>query len=192
MPILHWPCWHVLGKARLAVDQNRCAYWSDYAGAVGSHESGLALRLEDVGDADHVVLRDTLGDADNKRDLGGNGLLDTGGGDWGRHEDGRCGSASGLDGLGDIGKDGLAQVSLSGLLGVGASDNVGAVLNGLSSVEGALLSGEALVDDLGLVVDAKVSNRRSVGRRARRVLAAARGSAQSRGQRLPETLHYGG
>lgn len=36
----------------------------------------LALGLEHVNDADHVILRDTFGDGDDERDLGLDGLLD--------------------------------------------------------------------------------------------------------------------
>jgi hypothetical protein len=36
---------------------------------------GLVLGLQDVDDADHVMLGDTLGDADNEGDLSRDGLL---------------------------------------------------------------------------------------------------------------------
>lgn len=147
------------------------------------------MGLENVGDADHVMLRDTLSNAHNKRNLGGNGLLNTGSGNWGRDEDGRGSSSSLLHSIGNILEDGLAKVSLSGLLGVGTTNDIGAVLNGLGSVEGSLLSGEALVDNLGLVVDTEVSNGCGVWGGGSRVLAA-RGSAQSRGQGLSEALHF--
>lgn len=60
---------------------------SDDAGAVGTHETGLGLRLEDVDYADHVVLRDALGDADDERELGGDGLFDGAAGNGGRDKD---------------------------------------------------------------------------------------------------------
>lgn len=132
------------------------AYRSDDTGAVRANQSGLVLCLEDVGDADHVVLGDTLSNADNETDLSSNSLLDTGGGERGRDEDGGGVGASLLHSIGDIGEDGLAKVLLAGLLGVGSADNVGAVLDGLLGVEGTLLAGEALEDNLGLVANAQV------------------------------------
>jgi hypothetical protein len=64
------------------------SYRSDDTGAVGANQSGLALCLENVGDADHVVLGNTLSNADNETDLSSDGLLNTGGGNRRRNEDG--------------------------------------------------------------------------------------------------------
>jgi len=61
-------------------DTNLALFGGDDTGAVGSDETSLALGLEHVGDANHVVLGDTLSDADNEGDLGLESLLDTGGG----------------------------------------------------------------------------------------------------------------
>lgn len=186
IPILHCPCEMVRdvhGRAWIVLE----SYRSDDTRAVGANKSGLALGLEDVGDADHVVLGDTLGDTDNERDLGLNGLLDTLCGNGGRNEDGRGGSASLLDGVGDGSEDGLAQVCLSGLLGVGTTNNVGAVLDGLLGVESSLLAGETLEEDLGLVVDAEVCVCGQVGGRGAAV--GARGQAQGGAQGLSEALH---
>ena len=138
------------------------SYRSDDTGAVRANQSGLVLCLEDVGDADHVVLGDTLSNADNETDLSSDGLLNTGGGNRRRDEDGGGFGASLLHGIGDAGEDGLAQVLLAGLLGVGSTDNIGAVLDSLLGVERALLAGEALEDNLGLVANAQVGVGRGV------------------------------
>lgn len=132
------------------------SYRSNDTGAVRADQSGGVLSLEDVGNANHVVLGDTLSNADDKADLSSDGLLDTGGGERGRDEDGGGIGAGLLHGIADIGEHRLAEVLLAGLLGVGAANDVGAVLNGLLGVESTLLAGEALEDDLGLVVDAQV------------------------------------
>lgn len=113
------------------------------------------------------MLGDTLSDADNETDLGGDGLLNTGGGDGRGHEDGGGVGASLLHGIGDIGENGPAQVLLASLLGVGSADNVGAVLDGTLGVEGTLLAGEALEDNLGLVANAQVAVGRGVASRGR-------------------------
>lgn len=141
---------------------DRYSYRSDDTGAVRANQSGLVLCLEDVGDADHVVLGDTLSNADNETDLSSDGLLNTGGGNRRRDEDGGGVGASLLHGIGDAGEDGLAQVLLAGLLGVGSTDNIGAVLDSLLGVERALLAGEALEDNLGLVANAQVGVGRGV------------------------------
>lgn len=52
--------------------------WGDYAGAVGSYQSGLRLCLEHVCDADHVVLGDAFSDANDEGDFGGHGFFNTG------------------------------------------------------------------------------------------------------------------
>lgn len=140
----------------------RYSYRSDDTGAVRANQSGLALCLEDVGDADHVVLGDTLSNADNETDLSSDGLLNTGGGNRRRDEDGGGVGASLLHSIGDAGEDGLAQVLLASLLGVGSTDNIGAVLDSLLGVERALLASEALEDNLGLVANAQVGVGRGV------------------------------
>jgi hypothetical protein len=53
-------------------------------------------------------------------------------------------------------------VLLAGLLGVGSTDNVGAVLDSLLGVERTLLAGEALEENLGLVANAQVGVGRGV------------------------------
>jgi hypothetical protein len=186
IPILHCPYEGGQRCSLPEVDLSQ-SYRSDDTRAVGTDESGLVLGLEDIGDADHVVLGNALSDTDNEANLGLNGLLDTLCSNRGRDEDGRSGSASLLDSVGDSCKDGLAQMCLSGLLGVGTTDDLSAVLNGLLGVEGTLLSSEALEDDLGLVVDAEVGVGGQVGGRGAAV--GARGGAQDGAHWLSEALH---
>jgi hypothetical protein len=89
------------------------------------------------------VLGDTLSDADDEGDLGVQGLLDTGGSQRGtgglagaeavgvswmcsRDEEGSGGGASLLDGVRDVGEDGETEVLLASLLGIRATDDLGA------------------------------------------------------------------
>jgi hypothetical protein len=51
---------------------------SDYAGAIGSYQAGLRLCLKHVCYADHVVLGNAFGDADNEGDFSGDSFFDTG------------------------------------------------------------------------------------------------------------------
>lgn len=125
-------------------------------GAVGADQTGLGLGLEHVDHSDHVVLGDTLSDTHDERELGLDGLLDRGGGKRRGHEDGGGVAAGVLHGLGDGAEDGETEMGLAGLLGVGSSDDLGAVVDGLLGVEGSLLSGEALVEHLGVGVDLQV------------------------------------
>ena len=55
--------------------------------------------------------------------------------------------------LGDGVEDGEADVGLAALAGGDAADHPGAVGDGLLGVEGSLRAGEALADDLGVLVD---------------------------------------
>lgn len=65
-----------------------------------------------------------------------------------RHENGGCVGASLLHGICNSCKDRLSQVLGASFLWVGSSDNICAIFNCLLCVEGALLSGEALEEDL--------------------------------------------
>ena len=119
-----------------------CSYRSDDTGAVGADQSSLVLCLEDVGDADHVVLGDTLSDADNEADLSGDGLLDTGSGKGRtelqlalfcgfekiviiiRNEDSGSCSTGLLHGIANAAENGTVKVHRAGLLGVGTTDDI--------------------------------------------------------------------
>lgn len=124
--------------------------------AVGTNQSGLALGLQSINNANHVVLGDTLSDADNQGDLGFNALHDGSSSNRGRNKDGRGRGTSLLDTVSKASKDGEAKVSLASLLGVGTTDNLGAILEGLLGVESTLLTSETLVDDLGIRVNLEV------------------------------------
>lgn len=183
------------------------AYRSDYTRAIGAHQSRLVLRLEHVRNAHHVVLWDTLSDTDHKRNLSVQGLLDTCRSKRWRHEDCRRVGTRLLHGIRDICEDRLAQMFAAGLLWVCASNNVCAVLDSLGRVEGTLLSGEALEEDLGVLGDSQVEaglrvalwlarsvfgTYRCVRRRRDRFCEAAGAGAEgSPGELLAKRLHRG-
>lgn len=147
------------------------AYRSNDSRAVGSDQSGLILGLEHICNADHVVLWDPLGDADNERDLSLQCLLDTGSSERWWNENGRSISASCFPSLLDIRKHWLSEMLTAGLLWVGTTHNVGAIFNSLSRVESSLLASEALKQDLGLLCKPEVEASLLVARWvARRIL----------------------
>lgn len=104
------------------------SYRSNDTRAVGAQHAGLALGLEHIGDADHVVLGNTLSDGHDEGNLGGDGLLDPGGSKRRGDEDGRGIGARGLAGLLNAGEDGLAKVLGAGLLGVGTANDIRALI----------------------------------------------------------------
>ena len=104
-------------------------------------------------DLHHVEDRDALGDADDELELGVDRLQDRVGGEGRRHVD-RGGGGAGLrPRLGDGVEDGQADVGLAALAGGDAADHLRAVGDRLLGVEGALAAGQALADDLGVLVD---------------------------------------
>src|SRR5690606_36960235 len=70
-----------------------------------------------------------------------------------RHVDDRGIRAGALHGLGHRAEHRQAQVGGAALAGGHVADHLGAVFDGLFAVEGALRAGEALADDLGVLVD---------------------------------------
>lgn len=74
-------------------------FWSDDARAVGSDESGLVLSDESVLDSHHVLLRDTLSDADDERHLCVDSLEDSLGSAGRRHVDNRGFRSGSIPGL---------------------------------------------------------------------------------------------
>lgn len=63
-------------------DTNLALARGDDSRAIGSDKSCLALSLKDVGDADHVMLRDALCDADDEWYFRLNGFFNACRGDW--------------------------------------------------------------------------------------------------------------
>lgn len=114
--------------------------------AIRSYQPRLILRLQHVRDANHVVLRDTLCNANYQSNLRIDCLFDTCSGQWRRNEN----SARICPGLfhciADAGEDWLAQVLCSSFLWIRAADDVGAILNSLRCVKSALSAREALKD----------------------------------------------
>lgn len=134
-------------------DTNLAFLRLDNSGAVGADQSGLALRKKPVLDANHVVLGNSLGNADSQGDLSIQGLFDGLCGERRRHEDHGGGGTSLVHSLLDAVEDGLVEVSLTALSGSDSTNEVGAILDGLAGVEGSLLAGEALADDLRVLTD---------------------------------------
>src|SRR5262249_50032586 len=94
-----------------------------------------------------------FGYADGEFDAGIDGFHDRVSGERRGDEDDRGGGARGLDGLFD-GIGGGESEGLSGAFAGGdAADHGGAVVEGLLSVEGALVAGEALDHQAGVFVD---------------------------------------
>lgn len=137
-------------------DTDLAALGVDDTGAVGAYETRFGLRSESSSDTDLILLGDTFGDSDDKRDLVLDGLDDGIGGTRGRNvEDGSVGlglANSLLDGA----EDGQAKVSLTGLLGRDTTDELSAILESLLAVEGTGLTGETLADNTRVLVDEKV------------------------------------
>ena len=101
--------------------------------------------------------RDALGDHDGERDFGVDGLDHRVLGELRRHEDDRDVRAGLLDGLLDRAEHGevlaLDGDRLAGLAGVDAAHDVRAGLQHLGGVLHALGAGEALDDDLAVLVE---------------------------------------
>src|SRR5262249_24357053 len=91
-----------------------------------------------------------------------------------RDEDARRRGAGLLHRLGHVGEDRHALDVGAGLLGVGAGDDLGPVRPVAHAVEAALAPGEALVDDLGVLVDEDGHRSALPAQRAALVLRSAR------------------
>ena len=104
-------------------------------------------------DLDHVGDRNAFGDADDQRDLGLDRLADRVGRAGRRHID-HAGVAAGLfPRFGHGVEHRQAEMGRAAFAGRGAADHLGAVGDRLLGMEGAVLAGEALADDFGVLVD---------------------------------------
>ncbi|MNT37545.1 hypothetical protein D3C72_1736850 [compost metagenome] len=104
-------------------------------------------------DAQHVQHRDAFGDADDDLDAGSSGFQDRVSRVRRRHVDDRSVGAGALHGVGNGVEDRQVDMGGATLARGHAANNLGAVLDHLSGVEGALLAGEALHDHLGVLID---------------------------------------
>ncbi len=136
----------------------------------------------------HVQHRNALGDADDDLDAGIRRLEDRIGREGGRHVD-HAGIGAGLAHRVVHGVEHRpVEVLLAALARRDAADQLGAVGDGLFGVEGALLAGEALADDLGVLVDSMlmvcVPLAQPCGRNAPSSAASVRSAAVSRSSPL--------
>src|SRR6201994_2766933 len=124
----------------------------DHAGTVRSDETRLRA-LQRALYLHHVEHRDALGDADGKRNLRVDRFEDRIGRIGRRHIDRRRGCAGRLARLAHRVEHGQAEMRCAAFAGRSAADHLGAIGDGLLGMEGALVAGEALGDDLGVLVD---------------------------------------
>ena len=103
--------------------------------------------------AHHVVDRNSLGDAHHELDAGIGRFEDRVGGERRRHVDHAGGGAGLLDGIRHRVEHRQVEVLFAATARRDAADHLGAVLDALLGVKGALLAGEALADHAGVLVD---------------------------------------
>ncbi|KAL7550156.1 hypothetical protein ACHAWF_013394, partial [Thalassiosira exigua] len=120
---------------------------------VRADEAGLVLVQQRLLDLDHVLLGHALGDGHDQGNFVPNGVEDGRGAERRGDVDHRRVRLDFRNGVGDGVEDGQTQMSLTALLGRDSAHHVRPVLDGLGRVEGALLPGEALADDAGVLVD---------------------------------------
>ena len=161
---------HLLGG--LVVERARAGDDADVAFFVDMrrHDADLALaggddagrvRADDDGvladpvtlQTHHVVNRDAVGDGDGNLDAGVDGFHQGVGIEGRRHEDGGDIGAGGGDGFGDRVEDRQPQMRGAALAGGDAADDLGTHADGVLSVEGGVLAGKALKNDLGVFID---------------------------------------
>src|SRR5690606_7227216 len=125
----------------------------DDAGAVRADQHDVVVAGQRILDPQHVQHRDALGDGDDDLDARIGGFQDRVGRVRRRHvDDGGIGAGVG-DRIGHGVEHRQAQVLGAALAGGHAAHDLGAVLDHPFGVEGALGAGEALDDDLGVLVD---------------------------------------
>ncbi|KAH3669268.1 hypothetical protein OGAPHI_001389 [Ogataea philodendri] len=130
--------------------------WSNDTRTVRSDQSGLGLGSQQLGNTQHVGLRDSLGDGHHQWDLCRDSFLNGTGSNWRWNKDSRGSGPGVLDSVRHRGKHRLVQVGLASLLWVRTTHNLGTVGQGLLSVESGLFSSETLEDHLGVFVDLQV------------------------------------
>ena len=123
----------------------------DDAGAVGADQPAVAV-IQCALHPHHVEHRNALGDADDERHAGIDGLEDGIRCERRRHIDHRGVCAGFGHRVGDRVEHRQAEVRLPALARRDTADDVGAVIDGLFGMEGALRAGKALADDPGLAV----------------------------------------
>ena len=140
--------------------------WLDDTWAVWTDELDAGLG-KDLLNLDHVVLWDVLGDADNKANTALGSLDDGSSGSWSWNEDEGSVSASSLNAISNILVNWKSSASLTCLLGVDTTNNLGAIFLHKFGVELALLA-ETLNENLGVLIDEKKWLVESAGRGCRK------------------------
>ena len=120
--------------------------------AVGADQARAGV-FQRAFDLDHVQDGDAFGDADDKRYVGVDGFQNSVRGK-GRWDVDHTGVGAGLGhGIGHGVEDRQVEVLGAAFARRHAADHLRAIGDGLLGMEGPLRAGEALADDLGVVVD---------------------------------------
>src|SRR6185437_1781805 len=152
----------------------------DDAGAVGADQHGVRIVLQHILDAQHVEHRDAFRDRDDHLDATRRGFHDRVGRERRRHEDHRRIGAGVVHRFAHGVENRQADVFAAALAGRDAAHQFGAVIQRLLRMERALLAGEALADDFGVLVDEDGHGNSRIRENGPRITAhpcAVRGSA---------------
>mmetsp|Transcript_22445 Transcript_22445/g.39819 ORF Transcript_22445/g.39819 Transcript_22445/m.39819 type:complete len:372 (+) Transcript_22445:906-2021(+) len=156
-------------------------------GAVGADKAGPGLLAHDLLDLDHVVLGNTLSDADNEVNLSLDSIDDGRGSERrGDIDDASSGTSGGLGLLNGV-EDRETEVGAATLLGGNTTNHLSAIGNSLLGVEGTVLASKTLANNLGGLID---ENSGGVGLRSHTPNAGAHNAhLVQNGQKGGSTLH---
>src|SRR6185437_9214274 len=123
-----------------------------YTGAVRTDQPRFGTRQRAL-DLDHIHHRNAFGDADDQRNLGLDRFANRVAGAGRRHIDDARVAAGFLFSFGDRIEHRQIQMARTAFAGRGTADHFRAVVDRRLRMEGAVLAGETLADDLGVLVD---------------------------------------
>ena len=121
-------------------------------GAVRANQPAVTAHKRTL-DPHHVQHRDPLGDTNNQRHAGVDGLKDGIRGKGRRHIDDRCIGTGVGHRLANGIEDRKVKMCPATLTGGDTANHFRAIGNGLFGMEGALRAGKALTDDTGFAID---------------------------------------
>jgi len=161
---------------------------ADDTRAIGSYQTADRLGFQRSLDANHILLRDTFGDADDEGNLSFDGFHNGGGGARRRHVDDTGIAVRLLLRFGGVFEHGKVEMGGARFLGVDATNHLGSVRDGLLCVERALLTGHTLANNLRVFINEHFGGGRETGG-----LLHAVGSGHGPGHvlcHLSETRHF--
>ena len=126
-------------------------FWCNDTRAIRTNQSGLALPGQSMLDLNHILLRNTLSDANDQGNFSLHGFHNSGSSSRRRNINDRSISLCFFHSFSNGVENWQIQMSCASFSGTNSTNHIGTIFNGLFGVKRSLFASEPLADNLGFL-----------------------------------------